>query len=113
MEIKSGYGTTIHMEDVGKLGDGTYGTATASCPIDFGANTFDTSFSLAAAKTRTRGILVVYVAVGQLPPFKAEALLERAKEANADLVKRLKESNVECMHVFSRSGDMKVEYIRF
>lgn len=59
---------------------------------------------------RLQGILCFYINVGQLPPLKAEAFIERVK-AGMDL-SRLKKQ-VEVFFLPVREGRTKVEYIPF
>ena len=57
-----------------------------------------------------KGLLVFYVNVGQLPPFKAEAFIERMKDKfRLEEVKKV----CEVVYIPVRDQKTKVEYISF
>jgi hypothetical protein len=55
-------------------------------------------------ETPLKGILVIYLNVGQLPPQKAEAFVERYKEKlnKGGFLDRLKAGGIEIMFVLNR-----------
>jgi len=57
-----------------------------------------------------KGLLVIYINVGQLPPFKAEAFVERIKD-NTDLTRT--KQICEVMYIPTRDRPTQVEYIPF
>ncbi len=61
-----------------------------------------------------RGCLVFYIDVGQLPPFKAEAFVERMKQQlnDRDGLCRIKKDQ-EVFFIPVRGGRTRVEYIPF
>ena len=61
-----------------------------------------------------RGALVFYIDVGQLPPFKAEAFVERMKDQldSKDGLKRIKRDQ-EVFFLPVRGGGTRVKYIPF
>ncbi len=59
---------------------------------------------------KVRGVLVFYVNVGQLLPFKAEAFVGRMEES-MDLTRVKKDCEV--FFIPTRTGDTRVEYISF
>lgn len=63
-------------------------------------------------KASLRGLMVFRVAVGQLPPEKAEALLQTFAEQNSDVIERLSESGFESIILHTRTSDSVVEYIK-
>jgi len=59
-----------------------------------------------------KGIVVFYIDVGQLPPQKAEAFIERIKEDNKALLDKLP-SNVGTVFMPHRARPSKIEYVSF
>lgn len=57
-----------------------------------------------------KGLLVIYINVGQLPPFKAEAFVERIKD-QTDLTQT--KQICEVIYIPTRDRPTSVEYIAF
>ena len=58
----------------------------------------------------TKGLLVIYVNIGQLPPFKANAFVEKMKEsANLEATRKV----CDILYIPVRDRPTKVEYIPF
>lgn len=56
--------------------------------------------------------MVFYIDVGQLPPYKAEALVERWKDACKKQTKKLKKSGIESIWVPVRpNSQTRVEFL--
>ena len=66
--------------------------------------------SESAVNVDAKGILVFYVNVGQLPPFKAEAFIERMKDTFK--LKEIKKLS-EVVYIPVRDQETRVEYISF
>ena len=59
-----------------------------------------------------KGVMVFYLDVGQMSPFKAELFLEKVKGQNIDLVYRLKEQGIETLWIPLRPGSQtRVEMV--
>jgi hypothetical protein len=58
------------------------------------------------------GILTFYLDVGQLPPFKAEAFVERQKDKNRELIDRLNKQGIISLWIPVRpNSDTRVEFL--
>ena len=63
---------------------------------------------------KVNGFMVFYIDVGQLPPFKAEAFLERLKDKYKKKNKKLKESGIEAIWIPVRpNSNTRVEFFPF
>jgi hypothetical protein len=63
------------------------------------------------ADKSVNGFMVFYIDVGQLPPHKAEALLERVRDRYRHETRRLQESGVESMWIPVRpNSETRVEF---
>lgn len=55
--------------------------------------------NMASNKKQTKGMMVFYIDVGQLPPYKAEAFVERWKDTCKKQTKKLRKSGIESIWI--------------
>src|SRR5690348_15627424 len=79
----------------------------ADIPVNPAPGVFYNPWEHKPVSRRIDGLLVIYIQVGELKPQKAFEVLEVVKQEYGDIIKNLKDTNIEVMWLPVRQGETR------